>query len=136
MLGLSPQYVSGFIKDTAKGDEACQLASYPGIFRKSEALDVEIRTFGTMPMHICATGIEKSLISKTSILANRVLKNENTMCKNLTTSMIKSQRSISKLSVEWCLAVTYSGNVDHTLGTDNWQSDRFFVSLQLAWWRK
>jgi len=132
MLGLSPQYVSGLIEDIAEGGDACHSASYPGIFRNSEALDVEIRTFGTMPMHMCALGIEKSLISKTSMLANRVFKNENAMWKNLTTSMSKSQRSISKLSVEWCLAMTYSGKEDHTLGTANWQSDHFLGFTRLS----
>ena len=132
MLGLSPQYVSGLIEDIAEGGDACHSASYPGIFRNSEALDVEIRTFGTMPMHMCALGIEKSLISKTSMLANRVFKNENAMWKNLTTSMSKSQRSISKLSIEWCLAMTYSGKEDHTLGTANWQSDHFLGFTRLS----
>ena len=72
-------------------------------------------------MHMCALGCEKKLTPKTSMIANIALKKKNTMWKSLTTSMRKSQREIGKLSVEWCLAMSYSGKKDdHKLGAANW----------------
>ena len=138
MFGISPQYVPGLIKDIAEGEEACRFLSYPAILKLFKELDVEVKTIGSVPMHMCALGCEKKLISKTSITSNRALKEEHAMWKCLTTSMRKSKRVISNLSVEWCLAMSYSGKKDdHNLGTANWLSDHYLeftkaltVSLQ------
>ena len=82
---------------------------------------------------MCALGCKKKLISRTSTIANRALKKEHARWKSLTTSMRKSQRAISKLSVEWCLAMSYSGKKDdHNLGTTNWLSDHYLGFTRLS----
>ena len=96
-------------------------------------LDVEVRNFGSVPMHMCALGCEKKLISKTSMIANRALKEESAMWKSLNTSMKKSEGAISNLSVQWCLAMSYSGKKDvHNLGTANWLSDHYLGFTRLS----
>ena len=133
MIGISPQYVPGLTKDIAEGEEACKSSSYPPILKLFKELDVEVRNFGSVPMHMCALGCEKKLISKTSMIANRALKEENAMWKSLNTSMKKSQRAISNLSVQWCLAMSYSGKKDdHNLGTANWLSDHYLGFTRLS----
>ena len=55
------------------------------------------------------------------------------MWKSLTPSMRKCQRVISKLSVEWCLAMTYLGKKDdHKLGTTNWESYHYLGFTRLS----
>ena len=54
----------------------------------------------SVPVYMCILGCENKLISKTSIIANIALEKEHAICKSLTTSMRKSQRAISMLSVE------------------------------------
>ena len=115
----------GLIKDIAEGEEACKSSSYPAILKLFKELDVEVTNVGSVPMHMCALGCEKILISKTSMIANRALKEEKCYVEEPHYLNEKEPKSnISNLSVQWCLAMSYSGKKDdHNLGTANWLSD-------------
>ena len=64
MLGIPPQYVPGLIKDIVGGEEACRSSSYPVILKLFKELDFEVKTIGSVTMHMCALGCEEKLISK------------------------------------------------------------------------
>ena len=66
-IGLSTQLVPTLSKDLVEGKEASQSLAFPQILRNFRTIDVELKSFQTMPMHMCFLGIEKSLIAKTSI---------------------------------------------------------------------
>ena len=71
-LGFVAHLVPGLITDIGEGVDALSSDSYPNILNLSEQLGIEMKHFGTMPMHLCALGIEKLLLSKTSIVDVRL----------------------------------------------------------------
>ena len=132
MLGFSPQLVSGLVMDIAAGVDAQSSESYPNLWIIFKQLNIELKKFGTMPMHMCALGIEKALLSYTKILVNRRNKVQNELWHDLTNSMQQSQKAINSISIDWCLTMSFSGKENQSLGTANWKSDHYLAFTRLS----
>ena len=85
-----------------------------------------------MPMHMCFLGIEKSLISLTSTLANRRDCQQNAAWRKLINAMQKSHETINLVYLVWCLAMKFSDTEKKTIGTANWQSDHYLAFTRVS----
>lgn len=132
MLGLPPPVVQGLVQDICNGKDAESSESYPLILRRYKEVDIEMKKFQTMPMHMLFLGIEKSLISKTHIVANRRDKEQNNFWRSLTESMQRSQKAINSISVSWCMSMSFSGKDEHSIGTAGWQSEHYVAFTRLS----
>ena len=80
-----------------------------------------MKRFGTMPMHMCFLGVEKSLLSKTKLLVNRRKSNQNKLWHDLTAYVQESHDKIRSISIGWCLSMAFSAKEDtQKLDTAGW----------------
>jgi hypothetical protein len=73
------------------GKEASESLLFPSILRNFRTVNVEMKSFQTMLMHICFLGIEKSLIALISVLANRIYCKQIAAWYNLINAIQESQ---------------------------------------------
>ena len=86
-----------------------------------------MKSFQTMPMHMCFLGIEKSLIAKTSVLACRRDRCQNEAWHKLIAAIQGSQETINSVYLVWCLAMKFTDMDNKNLGTANWQSGHLSI---------
>jgi hypothetical protein len=130
MVGLSTSTVSGLVEDMLQDIEPEHSTNYPLILKKYKELGIEMNKFGTMPMHLCFLGIEKSLISKTDLIVRRSIKEQNLFWHSFIDSMDHTQSIINSISIDWCLPMTFS-NLEK-LSTANWQSDHYLGFTRIS----
>ena len=92
-VGVSSQLVPSLLNDLENGVALKESSSYPKILKMYKSLNIELRKFESMIMHICNLGVEKSLISKSPIIVNRKKKVQNKYWQNLTSSIKKSKKA-------------------------------------------
>jgi hypothetical protein len=94
---------------------------------------MEMNSFQTLSMHMCFLGIEKSLISIPSMLANRTDCKQKAAWYKLINAMQGSQETINSVYLVWFLAIKFTDMEKKNLGTANWQSDQYlaFTSVPL-----
>ncbi len=131
-IGLSTNLVPTLTKDLVGGKEASQSLAFPKILRNFRTIDVELKSFQTMPMHMCFLGIEKSLIAKTSMLAYRKDGGQNAAWHTLINAIQCSQETINSVYLVWCLAMKFSDMEKKNLGTANWQSDHYLAFTRVS----
>jgi hypothetical protein len=131
-IGLSTQLVPTLSKDLVEGKEASQSLAFPQILRNFRTIDVELKSFQTMPMHMCFLGIEKSLIAKTSMLAYRKDRGQNAAWHTLINAIQDSQETINSVYLVWCLSMKFSDMDNKKLGTANWQSDHYLAFTRVS----
>ena len=131
-IGLSTQLVPTLSKDLVEGKEASQALEFPQILRNFRTIDVELKSFQTMPMHMCFLGIEKSLIAKTSMLAYRKDRGQNAAWHTLINAIQDSQETINSVYLVWCLSMKFSDMDNKKLGTANWQSNHYLAFTRVS----
>ena len=85
-----------------------------------------------MPMHMCFLGIEKSLIAKTSMLAYRKDRGQNSAWHTLINAIQGSQEIINSVYLVWCLAMKFSDMYKKNLSTANWQLDHYLAFTRVS----
>ena len=105
---------------------------FPSILRSFRTVDVEIKSFQTMPMHMCFLGIEKSLIGITSVLACRRDPCQNAAWHEFTNAIQGSQDTINSVYLVWCHAMKFIDMDNKNLVTANWQSDHYLAFTQVS----
>ena len=130
LLGLQPPISEGLGKDIVEGMDAKESRAYPLILKRYKEVGVEMKKFSTMPMHLLFLGLEKSLMSKTPIIVNRMVKVQNEFWKGLTRSMQLTQRAVNSISVSWCRSMAFSG-MENNIGTAGWQSSHCVAFTRL-----
>ena len=132
-IGLSAQLVPGLAGDIVNGVPAQSSQWYPAIFAQCESLGIEMKRFGTMPMHMCFLGVEKSLLSKTKLLVNRRNSNQNKLWHDLTAHVQRGHNKIRSMSIDWCLSMAFSAKEDpQKLDTANWKSEHYLAFTRLS----
>ena len=91
-VGVSSQLVPSLLNDLENGVALKESSSYPKILKMYKSLNIELRKFESMIMHMCNLGVEKSLISKSPIIVNRKKKVQNEYWQNLTSSIKKPKK--------------------------------------------
>ena len=104
-IGFATRCIPTLSKDLLEGKEASESLAFPSILRYFRAVDVEMKSFQTMPMHMCFLGIEKSLIAKTSVLACRRDCCQNAAWHKLINAIQDSQETINSVYLVWCLSM-------------------------------
>jgi hypothetical protein len=132
MIGFSTKLGEGLIQDFDLGIPALDSDSYPMILKEYENVEINLKQFGTLPMHMMALGVEKSQLKMLPIIVNRRNKKQNELWHSFTDAMQKSQSLINTLSVDWCLSMSFSGKDKHDLGTANWRSDHYLAFTRLS----
>ncbi len=97
LLGIRRELVPDLAQDIAKGTDPQESESYPPLLKVYENLDLKLRQFPDMPMHMCALGVEKSLIFQTKLLVRRRDPEQNKVWHALTKSLHHSQRDINSI---------------------------------------
>ncbi len=91
-----------------------------------------MKSFHTMPMHMCYLGIEKSLISKTSMLAYRRDCCQNAAWHKLINALQGSQETINSVYLVWCLSMKFTEMDNKNLATFNWQSNHYLAFTRVS----
>merc|ERR1712212_615078 len=106
---------------------------YPKILKLHKTLNIKLKKFESMIMHMCNLGVEKSLIAKSPMIVNRKMKARNEFWYNITSSIqSSSQKRINSISVNWCKSMPFSGKDKQSLGTSSWQSDHYLAFTRLS----
>ena len=126
-IGFATRCIPTLCKDLLEGKEASESSAFPSMLRSFRTVDVEMKSFQTMPMHMCFLGIEKSLIGITSVLACRRDPCQNAAWHELTNAVQGSQDIIDSVYLVWCLAMKFTDMDNKNLGTANWQSDHYLA---------
>ena len=126
-IGFAARCIPTLYQDLLEGKEASESMGFPSILRSFRTVDVEMKSFQTMPMHMCFLGIEKSLIAKTSVLACRKDPCQNAAWHELTNAIQGSQDTINSVYLVCCLAMKFTDMDNKNLGTANWQSDQYLA---------
>ena len=131
-IGFATRCIPTLCKDLLEGKEASESLAFPSILRYFRTVDVEMKSFQTMPMHMCFLGIEKSLIAKTSVLACRRDPCQNAAWHKLIDAIQGSQETINSVYLVWCLAMKFTDMDNKNLGTANWQSDHYLAFTRVS----
>ena len=62
-IGFSSKFIPKLSEDLVASKEALESLALPSILRNFRKVNVEMKSFQTMPMHMCFLGIEQSLIA-------------------------------------------------------------------------
>ena len=81
---------------------------------------ITLNQFACLPMHMVFLGIEKNLLRQTTVILDRRKADQRKLWNELTSHMEHCQKSLSKLSLDWCLPMSFTG--DLKVGCSNWQS--------------
>ena len=131
-LGISSQLIPLLANDMEAGIDIRNSEHYYKLWGSYKSLDLTMKQFGSMLMHMCALGVEKSLISQTKIIVNRKAKSENQLWYKLTNSMNKTLNAVGGTSLDWCLTMSFSGKDAQKLATANWESDHYLAFTRLS----
>ena len=131
-IGFATRCIPTLCKDLLEGKEASESLAFPSMLRSFRTVDVEMKSFQTMPMHMCFLGIEKSLIGITSVLACRRDPCQNAAWHELTNAVQGSQDTINSVYLVWCLAMKFTDMDNKNLGTANWQSDHYLAFTRVS----
>lgn len=109
-----------------RGDNLKEQDFYPFMLREHNRLGIKFEHFPSMVMHLFFLGIMKSLISQ----SNRIHISARTNAGRLfwyalMDHMSANQAGIDKLSVGWCLAMSFSKEKERKIGTTGWMSDHY-----------
>ena len=107
LLGIRTELVSDLAEDISKGTDPQESESYPPLLRVCENLNLKLRQFPDMPMHMCALGVEKSLIFQTKLLVRRRDTEQNKVWHELKKSLHHSQKDINSITIGWCLCMSF-----------------------------
>lgn len=97
-----------------------------------KSLNLEMKQFGSVPMHMCALGVEKSLILRTKVLVNRKTKAGNELWCNLTNCLNQNLKVVDKTSLDWCLTMSFSGKDPQKMRMVNWESNHCLAFMRLS----
>ena len=78
------------------------------------------------------SGVEKSLISKTPTLVDRIFLSQNKCWHGLTSSMQSSKSDTNSRYIEWCKSIAFSGKDSYMLGTAGLQSTHYVAFMRLS----
>ena len=131
-VGVSSQLVPLLLKDLQNGLPMKESVYYPKILKLHKTLNIKLKKFESMIMHMCNLGVEKSLIAKSPMIVNRKMKAHNEFWYNITSSIQSSQKRINSISVNWCKSMPFSGKDKQSLGTSSWQSDHYLAFTRLS----
>lgn len=81
-------------------------------------------------MHMCMLGIEKALIPLAKRVFNRKGKLQNFMYKTLVLALRTNQKKVSKISVDWLMAMPFSGKEVDQIGTSTWNSEHYAIDTR------
>ena len=132
MIGFSPKSGVDLIRDFELGILPIESESYPMILKEYKKVDIQLKKFGTIPMHLMSLGVQKSLLKELPNIVNRRKTAQNKLWYSFTEVMQNSQRLINTLSVDWCLSMSFSGKDKHDLGTVGWRSDHYVAFTRLS----
>ena len=83
-----------------------------------------MKSFQTMPMHMCFLGIKKSLIAKICC--------QNAAWHQLIDAIQGIQETINSVYLVWCLVMKFTDMDNKNLGTVNWQSDHYLAFTRVS----
>ena len=66
------------------------------------------------------------------MLVDRKVKLQNKLWHRITKSICQSQKEINNASIDWCLAMPFSGKKKDEIGTANWQSDHYLSFTRMS----
>ena len=111
--------------------DVTSLPSYPELLKRFRQLGVELSHYPSLPMHLLFLGIMKALIKESHRLFNKSNSCEAREWRNLVDFMENMQRNINKISLEWCLPMTFTGK-DDEVGTAKWTSNHYLSFARLS----
>ena len=133
VLGIGGGLADGLIKSLRKGESLVESESYPAIFKCYKELHIELDMFPSMPMHMCFLGVEKSLIDQTkNIILNGKKTVQGKFWKQVIQPMRSRQQALNKISIDWCLPMSFSGEKQNDIGHASWQSDHCLAFTRIS----
>ena len=109
LLVLPPPISERLGKDVVGGIDTKKSRAYPLILKRYKEVGVEMKKCQTMPMHLLFLGLKKSMMSKTLIIVNPMVKVQNEFWKVLTGLMQLTQSAVNSISVSWCMSMAFFG---------------------------
>ena len=129
-LGISSSLIPLLVEDMGKGINIRDSKFYQELWKKYEELNISMKQFASLLMHMTMLGVEKNLIKRTKMIVNRRKADENEIWRQLLNLLNVSLDEVEKASIEWCMPMSFSDKM--LMGTARWLSDHFLSFTRLS----
>ena len=99
-LGISSYLIPLLVEDMSKRIDIYNSDSYQELWKNYDELNISMKQFGSLLMHMTMLDVEKLLISKTKMLVNRRKTDENDLWHELTKSINSTLLTVEEASLD------------------------------------
>ena len=104
----------------------------PELWKLHELYKVDLEDFASLPMHMCALGIEKALIPLLKRIFNLRSVIHQYVYNGLVSTLRKNQKKLSTISVDWLMAMPFTGKESGKIGTSTWNSEHYVAFTRIS----